>query len=193
MNKISRDNQKAHNERMEVAKLFEKLFKNSNFWITKFTQEFKQIPPNQIKSLNYFFGRFPMTKMQINSIGHSFLLGNTQYPDYYRVVDIRFDNKAGLYWKDINSPASFEALKSINPIFIVVLKNDEGIISHLAGFDMNNPYLRNKTDWFPCTSIGNKNRLQNVKFSYSLKDQRGFDIINNKCEGIIEYLNKVFI
>ena len=53
MNKISRDNQKAHNERMEVAKLFEKLFKNSNFWITKFTQEFKQIPPNQIKSLNY--------------------------------------------------------------------------------------------------------------------------------------------
>lgn len=190
MNKITIDNLKAHTIRMEVVDVLRELFKDSYLYITKFTESFKYVPPRNIAELNNYFNRFPQTKMQVESIGHSFLLGDKRRIDKWRILDIRFDNGCGIYWKDVNKTATFESLKTVNPIFIVVLKIEE-TITHIAGFDMENPFMNRKSYW-QSGCKGNLNRLQNIKIPYSLKDQRGYTIINHKCPEFIEYLYKVF-
>lgn len=189
MNKLQKDTQKAHNDRMKLLAIFNSIFKGSSYWIDKCTSNSKVIPLNQVAELNTFFNRFATSRLQYDSIGHSFLLGNTDYPSIFRIVDIRFDNGSGVYWKDIHKYATFESLITVNPIFIVVLFQDNNM--YLAVFDLNNPYMSRKSCWIP-GGKGNLNRLQNVCIPRNLADQRGPIVIDDKCPELIETLNKIF-
>lgn len=163
MGKIQDDNEKAFNNRFEVFKVLEKILIGSIFSV-----EMKQ--DEKIKS-------------------HSFLLWNDKVYSY-RILDLRFDNGSGIYWKDSKSPATFEHLKVINPIFIVVLKS-KGIIRSLATFDMDNHFMKESKYWVP-GGTGNKNRLQNIKIPRTLHDQVGFEIEHERCPKLIEYFNSLF-
>jgi|WetSurSiteA1Bulk_404760.scaffolds.fasta_scaffold26969_3 hypothetical protein len=189
MNKLQSDTQVAHKNRIELLPIFNSIFKGTTYWIDKCTSNSKIIPANQIAELNSFFNRFSTSKLQYESVGHSFLLGNSDYPSIFRIVDIRFDNGSGVYFKDVHKYATFESLVAIDPIFIIVLIQDNTM--YLAIFDMKNPYMVRKSCWLP-GGVGNYNRLQNIRIPYCLKDQRGFPIIDGKCPELINELNKIF-
>jgi len=161
MGKIQRDNETAHKERLKVFAAIKRIVTGTPFSI----------------------------EMQTNEKGHSFLLWYDKNYSY-RILDVRFDNGGGIYWKDHKSPASFESLTIVNPVFIVALEAKDQIRS-LAVFDLKNHYMREARYW-TIGGEGNRNRLQNRMIPRNLREQTGFEIIHGRCPELIKYFYTLF-
>lgn len=188
MNKLATDNLKAHSVRQFACELLNDIVRDSVFsfqlssQVTKFNR-------GGISKLNTITNRFSVSLLQVDSVGHSLVLTNKRKLGQIRIVDFRFDNGNGVYWKGVNGEATYEAMKIIDPIFIIPHIKGNSIIS-IAVFDLSNPYMR-KSCWSQYTG-DNGNRLQNTKISSNFGRSPGFLIIDRQCPELIQLFKTYF-
>lgn len=192
--KETEDNLKAHKIRMKHSRsLNEKYLVNNGLHLIKLVQSITILPPNELAARNTFMNRYNLNTTSVKTIGHAFLLTHDDFPGDYRFVEGRYNNGNGIYWKGVNKVVSFDALKVLDPLFLIFhLDQEEENVSGIAIFDLTNPIMGNPLYW-ERGGKGNKNRLSNFKIGRDLSKQTGYPLsIPRKREELIEELTSYF-
>lgn len=189
MNKLAIDNLKAHNVRQFACEMLNEIVRDSIFSF-QLSNQVTKLHRGGINKLNTITNRFSVSLLEVDSVGHSLVLMNKRKPGQIRIVDFRFDNGNGVYWKGVNGEATYEAMKMINPVFIIPHIMGKSITS-IAVYDLSNPYMR-KSCWSKYTG-DNGNRLQNTKISSNFELSPGFPVINKECPELIQQLKAYFV
>ena len=170
MNKPHIDNIKAHVVREEDIESLNEIFRSTSFSFELLNPEAKLYSAREMITVNQLLSRYATTTMQGNKVGHALALKNNQKAGVVKPVEMRYDNKNGIYWKGINGIVSIDLLMGINPVFIIYHKTSR----MMAFLDFKNPYMLPK--YWKQGGKGNENRLQNTKLPHSFKNLNGYSL-----------------